>query len=902
MPVEQTSSSFSPIRRGKIDRTTLLLVIEVALESGEIRFARQAVLSWLSAYPGDLEFNALLAKIFFLEKKFNQSIQILEKLTALDAEDIRTQRLLAQAYTLTQNEQALGAKIRVFILGERMDPAVSIPGWAIILRNARRALEEEQYQNAEMNIYQALALNQDEILAAITHMKVLRALHDEAGIARFADLYHQRWTEGLVFRLARGEAKLAAGEESEAVQIIHQCAAEDASGQVCRRWWGEDHPYRPLWPTRYEIPLVIAIPAAVAGKLGWNRLAAAVLSTESGEAIPTQNKPDEQVLEQKADQTALEGDVWKHFEEYTEAELPAKLDEIQVQAQAKHLKKKQAPWLKETEEEFERIAKRVKNPAVAKADGRFPIYVVFSTRSGLRAQYGEQTALVIGSEMNRLADVVRQHPGWGAMVFYPDDIECTGKLGMATTAGTDPWKLKLAIIDLDQALAKKGGRIGALLIVGGNEVVPFHRLPNPTDDSDEEVLSDNPYSTLDSNYFIPEWSVGRMPGEKGADAGLLLQQLRQAIQYHTQFRRLPKKLHLQPFLLEFLRFIFRLNRPQPAAQLSGSFGYTASVWRRSSLASFRPVGEERAMLISPPSETRTFDANKLVQSALGFYNLHGLAETAEWYGQRDPRDNSSTIEYPVALSIADLPKNGHSPKILFSEACFGGFILDKEEKSSLAMRFLSIGTRAMVASTCIAYGAVSPPLVGADLLANLFWTYLREGYSAGEALVQAKIGMAREMNKRQGFLDGEDQKTLVSFVLYGDPLVYHEGFQGKAKRLQRFQKHFSVKTISDHRNGDPQPIEAQDDYLQQAKAAVAPYLPGLDLADVRLRVQKVSDEVSTPIKDGGYGNTVMDKKQLQDRTVVIFRRNVRFGEHTHVHYARVTLNKDGKLMKMAFSR
>ena len=62
------------------------------------------------------------------------------------------------------------------------------------------------------------------------------------------------------------------------------------------------------------------------------------------------------------------------------------------------------------------------------------------------------------------------------------------------------------------------------MIIGGDEIVPFHSLPNPTDDSDREVLSDNPYASTDTNYFIPEWPVGRLPGEKGMDAGLLLEQ------------------------------------------------------------------------------------------------------------------------------------------------------------------------------------------------------------------------------------------------------------------------------------------------------------------------------------------------------------------------------------------
>jgi len=81
--------------------------------------------------------------------------------------------------------------------------------------------------------------------------------------------------------------------------------------------------------------------------------------------------------------------------------------------------------------------------------------------------------------------------------------------------------LKLALADLDAALCKRGERIGALLIVGGPEIVPFHRMPNPVDDQDVDVLSDNPYATCDSNYFVSEWPVGRLP-RAGSSAAFLL--------------------------------------------------------------------------------------------------------------------------------------------------------------------------------------------------------------------------------------------------------------------------------------------------------------------------------------------------------------------------------------------
>lgn len=896
MPVERSDlGNEALIATGRLNRGTALLLMESAFESGELRFARQLILSWLTAYPGDLEVNALLGELFFHEHKIAQAITILEKVARLDPEDLRVQKLLAAWYARINDEQAKTTFIRVYILGERLDVSQSMPGWAIILRNAHKALQENDLSTAEVNIYQALALNQDEVLTGIYHIKLLRLLGDSAGVLRFCELYHQRWPECLVFRLGLAEGRLIAGSETEAVQLLHQCAAEDSTGQVSKRWWGESHPYLPLWPVRYEISFGVPIPARIAGKLGWNRLAA------SGGEL-SEIEPKQPVKEEKENYELEKQRKFAHSQN-NDNQPAIKISESKQAEDAPRFErpqKKVPAWLKETEQEFEKLAKSLKSPGIVKADGRFPIYVIFSSRSGLRAKYGEQTAQVLNQELNRLAEAIRQRAGWGAMVFYPDDLECTGKLGMSTISGNDPWKMKLSLVDLDQALAKKGGRIGALLIVGGADVVPFHRLPNPTDDSDEEVLSDNPYSTLDSNYFIPEWPVGRLPGEKGSDAGLLLQQLRNVTQSHLKNKKVKKTVKPDRIILGLLRWLFLLRREQPSLSRKNRFGYTAAVWRRSSVAIFKPVSAETAVLVSPPHETRSFDPEKLMRSDLGFYNLHGLAETAEWYGQRDPRDSWDGSEYPVALTLADLPKNGHSPHIVFSEACYGGYIVDKEENTSLALRFLSIGTRAVVGSTGIAYGAVSPPLVGADLLANLFWKAIADGYSAGDALVQAKIGMAREMNKRQGFLDGEDQKTLISFVLYGDPLAYADSQPVETKKFVRSRIHWAVKTVSDHANGNGELNTSKEELVQQAKAAVEAYLPGVDLAEVRYRLQKVAADPQGLAAKGKLetesGNT------LTNRRVVIFQRKIVFGGHTHIHYARVTLNRDGKLLKMSVSR
>ena len=891
MPVDysvRNTKNETPVK--KIARPTVLSVLEEAISMGEYRYARHLAVSWLAVYPGDLQVNITMARSLILEGKVAQAIQILEKIVALDPEDIQAWKLLANVYKKIDSNSMENALTYAFILGERVDASVPMPGWSIIFRNARRALIEGNLETAETYIYQALALNQEHILGSAIHLKIIRALGENANLAKFSDLYHLHWPDCVLFKLGLAESRMEGGEESDAVNLLHQCVASDAAGQVSGRWWGENHPYCPLWPERLEIALSVSVPANIAEKLGWNRLTARVDSQTAAPALMLVDSEDEK---RPGKSLFSKGTNGPGYIENTPQKAPVKTSESKSIPTEKTI----PDWVKATEKEFEKVARHLKQPSVTSSDGRYPIYVIFSTRSGLRTQYGDQTMGVIDKELRSLADLIKKRAGWGSLVFYPDDIETTGKLGMKTAATIDPWKLKLAINDLDASLAKKGGRIGALLIVGGSDVVPFHRLPNPTDDADEEVLSDNPYASLDANYFVPEWPIGRLAGEKGADAGLLLQQIRQAVRYHTQGTKKPKGIQTFSFLYALLQLLFKRDT---TPSLGNAVGLTASVWRRSSLATFRPVGEGKSLLVSPPVVSSQADSQKVVASQLGYFNLHGLAETGEWYGQRDPLELTSGPDYPVALSVSDLPKNGHSPRVVFSEACYGGYTLDKTEKTSMAMRFLSIGTSAVVASTCIAYGAASTPLVGADLLGYLFWSGLKEGYSIGDAFVKAKTELVNEMNKRQGYLDGEDQKTLISFVLYGDPLVTYDAKQVNAKRMMRLQQVMNIKTISDNQYDviGIQPISEK--LIAQAKQAVSPYLPGLEQAEIQISSQKMAIEGKNH-RMSGLGQRT-GQKQVADRTLIIFKRKVQFGEHTHYNYARVTMNRDGKLMKMAFSR
>ncbi len=161
----------------------------------------------------------------------------------------------------------------------------------------------------------------------------------------------------------------------------------------------------------------------------------------------------------------------------------------------------------------------------------------------------------------------------------------------------------------------------------------------------------------------------------------------------------------------------------------------------------------------------------LFPAKLGYFNLHGVSDTAEWYGQPSAEDAQSTPEYPVAVTPTDIVSNETTPSIIFSEACYGAYIDHKNETEAISLKFIAEGTKAFVGSTCVSYGSVTTPLIAADNIAQYFWKNIKDGQNVGEALRNAKIHLAQEMSRKQGYLDGEDQKTLISFVLFGDPLV-----------------------------------------------------------------------------------------------------------------------------------
>jgi len=827
-------------------REVLLQVLWAGMEAGLYRFTQQMAQAWLAAFPGDLEVRRLFAIALSAEGKREQAFELLKMILQVDPMDVTTWEAMEVLCRGWRSDDWMYAQAKLYALGEDVfgDGASRLPEWALTLRMLRNS-KSADLEKAQR--YKDLCLGKEgQVLACIEFARLQGKIENVESWLDQLHVLQALWPDCVYLRFRFAEVFMQLGEEARAVNLLHRCVADDVAGQAARRWWGDVHPYLSLWPSYMEMLNYLAIPAEIQARLGGNLLTVGRAGVDDvgrvGREEVEAEKTDVSLNETQTDQVLTDA------------------------AQDEHLAGNQ--------------------------DGRYPILVVMTTLSGLKARYGSSGQWMILQEMQRLAATVRARPDWGACVVCVDDAENLKRFGLTPVSPTDAWKIKLLLADLDSFLAKKGERIGALLIVGGDDVLPFHRLPNPADDMDEYVISDNPYSTLDANYFIPEWPVGRMVDGVDSDAGLLLRQLQTATREH---RRAIKRYAKRNRLLDWLLLSYWRQKLQMWLKQRKALhlGYTASAWRRSSIAVFRPIAPGHSLLVSPPEYAGGFERGRLTMPALGYFNLHGVEDSADWYGQRDVHDPVG-VDYPVALRPCDLESsNWKGQAVIFSEACYGGKVNGKKEADSIALRFLSLGARALVASTCTSYGAVHLPLVGADLLGQLFWQELQAGCAVGQAFMRAKVMLAQKLSRRQGYLDGEDQKTLLSFVLYGDPLAV-TGRVGMGRiRIERVVKDLTFYSLLDNREGQPTEVSALSGRtLQQVKAIVEPYLPGGGRAEMQVCARR-----------GCLSNGVQAKGGLMaEQIVVTVTRRVAIAQRAHQVYARVTLDKNGEVTKILVSR
>ena len=838
-----------------MSREKLLSILTIAFEQTEFSFMRKAIEQWLEKFPGDLKVELFKAVMDQCSGETDIAKQQLKRLVSVDPTFLDAYIAIADIYP--EDENIWGY---LFVLTGEEIQGHSVPFWA---KAAHRFLErmrtEEVSENEEICL-DLLAHSGRNVLVDLIHLYFVFQHQSSEVVKTLAAVYHERWPRCCQIQEILADAKIKTDDGVSALKLLTACAGADRFGQTAEWVWPDGNPYHSVWPNDEEIVDFIQIPASIASVFGWNLL-------QQGELVEQE----------------------KH-------------DSLNFHLPPTHIVPKE---VSETKKIFEGLARGLRKEAERKIDGRYPIYVVLSSRTGLVNKFGMDSANVLLAQAERLVEIIQEKRHWGAMMFLPDDTELMGSIGLPVIEEIDPWKVKLALHDLDHYLGKKGAMIGAVLIVGGHEVIPFHALPNPTDDVDDIVYSDNPYGCIDANYFVPDWPVGRLPDEEGNDTGLLMQQFRRIIKNHQAIAKSKKTAAgtmAFPFemLLSFFKQLFNLNRNKP---LGETIGYTASVWRRAAIGAYRPIGASNLMAVSPPVTSENVDSVALLEAELAYYNLHGIIDGGEWFGQKSFTDTWEGSDFPIAITPTDFTHKGRQQQIIVSEACYGAYTLGKEIDGSLALKFLSLDAKAYIGSTAIAYGSIQPPLIGADLLANRFWTALVDGKTVGESLLTAKYQLAQEMNKRQNYLDAEDQKTLLSFVLFGDPLAQYQASEKDAeeKAVGRVEHSEELYILTENENEVVSESDFTAHTVKEIKAALETYLPGIEFADYSIQQQLVLEEESMLAKLSANPPERLNS-EANGNFVVSFKQQFQHYPEGHQFFTKVTVDKNGKMLKISMSR
>jgi len=282
-----------------------------------------------------------------------------------------------------------------------------------------------------------------------------------------------------------------------------------------------------------------------------------------------------------------------------------------------------------------------------------------------------------------------------------------------------------------------------LLILGGDDVVPFFRIKDASDDNvlDPFIFSDSYYADFTENDqdHYPELAVGRMP-DGGQDEGkLLVSQLARARQLHQAGGVSPRK----------------------------SAGFAAKVWRAASEATYERIGDPATLLLSPPLERDSFQANLLSGNTVLFFNVHGHRTLPRWYG------DERILGFPRQPELIDdgiMSQAQMADAVVFCEACHGAAIQpNRTPQDSLALCALQQGAAAFFGCTVKSYAVTLPDGAihtesGIDQLFNyLIHQVIRRKERFGEALRDAK-GYYR-------YNSAYDEKNILGSVLYGDPML-----------------------------------------------------------------------------------------------------------------------------------
>ena len=347
----------------------------------------------------------------------------------------------------------------------------------------------------------------------------------------------------------------------------------------------------------------------------------------------------------------------------------------------------------------------------------------------------------------------------------------TVHVSLDESADMDPQGVKVLAGKVTAQAAKKA--IDALakklmpdyiVIIGGDDVIPYFRVPNPIydpgpqGDPDQIVLSDNPYATSRAyratslkSYLVPDRVVGRIPDlpahEGKGDPTTILAALGTATKW----------------------------KPQPKSFFNEAYATSTETWRVAGEQMMKYLGFPVAdLLVAPPVKDETAKARAQLARPVHMTKCHGDDPDSRFFGE------SHAGDFPPVLASGTLAGRVKPGALVAAVCCYGAGVfspggpLAKPRGSNalpVAVAYLHAGALAFMGSTKIAYVGDTAPLCG-DWIVASYLKRAMDGASLGRALLEAKQDYMADLQRQGKNPDTADEKTMLEFILLGDPAIH----------------------------------------------------------------------------------------------------------------------------------
>lgn len=329
----------------------------------------------------------------------------------------------------------------------------------------------------------------------------------------------------------------------------------------------------------------------------------------------------------------------------------------------------------------------------------------------------------------------------------------------AITGPLSPSKVKQALDALVSRLSPD-----YIVILGAHDVIPLCLVPNPsvdaTGDDDDEVPTDNPYACSTpfaknkrTTYLVPDRVLGRIPDLPGSSD--------------------------PSWLIDYLDHATTCT-PRPMSAYAKGLLVCCDSWRGSGRECASTLGFGASeLLITPP----TLDGSPLTRNRHGrllhMIKCHGTPKDSAFYGERQGK-------FPEAMKSPSLIGRTKRDAVVGAMCCYGASLFDPADPAALKPNELPIpsvylkqGAHGFLGSTTIAW--VGPDtMMCADWVVSAFLKSAVTGSSLGRAALEAKQDFLRWLQQQGVPPDVADEKTLIQFVLLGDPSI-HPTVAGAAK-------------------------------------------------------------------------------------------------------------------------